>query len=1192
MSKFTHLHVHSEYSLLDGFGRIPDLVKTAKEQGAEALALTDHGVMFGAVDFYRECVSQGINPIIGSEIYVSPGDMKDESPNQKRAAHLVLLAQNNTGYKNLMKIVSAGYVDGFYYKPRVDHDFLRANSEGLIALSACLAGEIPQAVLSGDMQKAEDLALEYQDIFGKGNFYLEIQDHRIQEEAAVRDGLRKISEKTGIGLVATNDVHYVRSSDAQAHDVLVCIQTGARVTDENRMRYHGDYSLKESDVMIREFADFSGAAENTMEIARRCKVTFEEGTNHMPEFEIPEQYADSGEYLEALCREGLAQRYPVITPAIEERLHHELDTIHSMGFDNYFLVVWDFIHFAKTNGIKVGPGRGSAAGSLVAYSLDITTLDPLKYNLLFERFLNPERYTMPDIDCDFCYERRQEVIDYVTRKYGSDHVAQIITFGTMAARGAIRDVSRALDVDYNTADRLAKEIPMHPGHNVTIDEALEENKDLKAMAESDQEIRKILGFARSVEGMARHASTHAAGVVISDRPLIEYVPLYRTGESITTQYTMGLLESQGLIKMDFLGLRTLTVIRDAVDNIEKTTGNRVDIDHLDLSDPHIYEIISEGDCGGIFQLESSGIISFMKDLRPECFEDIIAGISLYRPGPMDQIPKYIKNKKNPDKITYLHESLRPVLSVTYGCMVYQEQVMQIFRDLAGFSMGRSDLVRRAMSKKKSDVMDHEGEVFIYGEKDAQGNTVVDGCIARGIPENTARQIWNDMKDFAKYAFNKSHAAAYAVIACQTAWLKYYYPKEFMAALMSSVMDQDKKISRYIDECSRKGIRVLPPDVNKSEARFTVSDGAVLFGLGAVKGVGQGMIDEIVKAREKHGPFVRFTDFCETVEGQGLNKRCILNLIKCGGFDYTGIPRERMLAGAESILTQVQRQKKDNLSGQINLLDLAAPEEHSRLREENFPNIPPASEDTILAMEKEVTGIYISGHPLNKYRDILEKMTDFNFSVCDSYEDLSARVKDQSQVTVGGLVKSTRTQLTRNKDLMAFARLEDVYGGIDLVVFPRYYEKFRRMLKEDTPAVVRGKICYDEEMNVSVCVERMQTLSDLTERMKEKKNSGGSSHIENQNSIKTKNIVREDENNGYKLTESGTLVLHFADLSQKTLLEPIKKILSSFPGQSPVILYFERENKRFKAAEKLSVAINNDLIHGLEVYLGKNSVEVI
>ena len=1181
MSKFTHLHVHSEYSLLDGFSRIPDLVSAAREQGADALALTDHGVMFGAVDFYRECEKQGITPIIGSEVYVSPGDMTDRNPAQKRAAHLILLAENNEGYKNLMKIVSAGYVDGFYYKPRVDHALLRKYSDGLIALSACLAGEIPQAVISGDQAGAEKLALEYQDIFGEGNFFLEIQDHRIQEEAAVREGLRKISERTGIGLVATNDSHYVRREDAAAHDVLVCIQTGARVDDEDRLRYTGDFSLRSPEEMIREFGDYPGAVENTMLIADRCHVTLEEGVNHMPEYEIPVGYSDSGEYLESLCREGLARRYDEITPEIEARLDHELKTIGDMGFNNYFLVVWDFIHFAKTNGIKVGPGRGSAAGSLVAYSLDITTLDPLKYNLLFERFLNPERYTMPDIDCDFCYERRQEVIDYVTHKYGDDHVAQIITFGTMAARGSIRDVSRALDIDYNTADRLAKEIPMHPGQNVTIDQALEENKELKAIAEGDPQVAKILSYARAVEGMARHASTHAAGVVISDKPLTEYVPLYRTGDSITTQYTMGLLESQGLIKMDFLGLRTLTVIRDAVDNIRKSTGREVDIDAIDMTDPHIYEIIAEGDCGGIFQLESSGITSFMKELQPQNFEDIIAGISLYRPGPMDQIPKYIRNKKNPEQIRYLHESLKPILGVTYGCMVYQEQVMQIFRDLAGFSMGRSDLVRRAMSKKKSDVMEHEGEVFIYGEKNADGAAVIDGCIARGIPEATARKIWDEMKDFAKYAFNKSHAAAYAVVAVQTAWLKYYYPKEFMAALMSSVMDQEKKIARYIDECTRKGIKVLPPDVNRSEARFTVSDGAVLFGLGAVKGVGQGMIDEIVKAREEHGPFVRFTDFCENVEGQGLNKRCILNLIKCGGFDYTGVPRERLLAGAESILNEAQRKKKDNLSGQMNLLDLAGAGQSEQLREESFPNVPPASEDTILAMEKEVTGIYISGHPLNKYRDILKRAADFDFSLCDSYEELSAKVRDQSQVTVGGLVKSTRSQLTRNKDLMAFARLEDIYGGIDLVIFPKYYEKFRRMLKEDTPVIVKGKICYDEEMSVSVCVERMKTLDDLKLQAegRRKRREG-------------ENMVHEDEKSDYTHAGSGTMVLHFADLTQKTLLEPIKKILASFPGESPVILYFEKENKRFRASEKLSVSIDNELIHSLEAYLGKKSVEVI
>lgn len=1179
MSAFTHLHVHSEYSLLDGFGRIPDLVTKAREDGMEALALTDHGVMFGAVDFYRECKKQGIKPIIGSEVYVAPGSMHEKNPNKKKSSHLILLARDETGYRNLMKIVSAGYVDGYYYKPRIDHDYLKVHAEGLICLSACLAGEIPRQILAGDYEGAKETALFYREIFGEENFYLEIQNHRIPEEGKVREGLVRLSEETGIGLVATNDVHYVNSEDAQYHDVLICIQTAAHLQDEDRMRYQGDYSLKSQEEMEREFKIYPGAVENTKKIADRVHFEMEEGVNHMPVFEIPDGFEDAGDYLRSLCEEGLKGRYDEITPEIRARLDEELGIIHSMGFDNYFLVVWDFIKYAKDHGIPTGPGRGSAAGSLVAYTLGITNLDPLRFNLLFERFLNPERYTMPDIDCDFCYERRQEVIDYVTRKYGADHVAQIITFGTMAARGAIRDVARVMDVDYNTADRLAKEIPMRPGKTVTIADALQENKDLRAMVESDRTIREVITTAQKVEGLARHAGTHAAGVVIADRPLTEYVPLYRSDEAITTQYTMGLLESQGLIKMDFLGLRTLTVIHDAVENIYETTGERVDIDNIDLDDPNIYKLIASGDDAGVFQFESSGMISFMKELKPENFEDIVAGISLYRPGPMQQIPTYIENKHHPEKIEYLHPSLEPILGVTYGVMVYQEQVMQIFRDLAGFSMGRADLVRRAMSKKKHDVMAQEGEVFIHGERDENGEVVVEGCVARGIPEETARAIYAQMEQFANYGFNKSHAAAYSVVSCQTAWLKYYYPREFFAALMSSVMDQEKKVARYMAECRKYGIEVLPPDVNRSKARFTVSDGKILFGLGAVKGVGMGMIDEIVKARESGGPFKRFTDFCERVEGQGLNKRCVLNLIKCGGFDFTGIPRERLLAGAEQILARVQREKKEKLSGQMNLIDIVSGTEKKSLTEERFPQVPPMTKDQILAMEKEVTGLYISGHPLEPYQDLLDHYADFTFSILDSYEDLSQVAKDQSIVTVGGLVKSTRTQLTKKNDLMAFATLEDAFGALDLVIFPRAYEKYRQYLKEDTPVVVRGKICYDEEMNVSIVVDRMSSLEEARQRR------------ERQLSQKKVHTVREEPAD-YHVKKERQILLKFSDLSQKPLISGIKKVLSGFPGNSAVILYFEREEKKFAANERLNVRICDELCLKLEDILGKGSVEVL
>lgn len=1166
MNQFTHLHVHSEFSLLDGFSRIPDLTARAKELGMTSLALTDHGVMFGVLDFYKACKKEGLKPIIGSEIYVAPRDMlSKEGREDAHPAHLVLLAKNMTGYKNLMKIVSAGYVDGFYYKPRVDRNLLRQYSEGIIALSACIAGEIPRAILKGDMKRAEELCLEYEDIFGKDNFYLEIQDHRIREEGIVRSGIETLSKKTGIGMVATNDVHYVNREDSKTHDVLICLQTGTKVRDENRMHYVDEaYYLKSPEEMAREFGAYPEALANTQKIADMIDLTLEDGGNHMPEFVLPEPYTKADDYLKSLCLAGLAERYETITPEITERLNTELYTIHSMGFDNYFLVVWDFIRYAKENGIMTGPGRGSAAGSIVAYTLGITSLDPIKYQLLFERFLNSERYTMPDIDCDFCYERRQEVIDYVTNKYGADHVAQIITFGTMKARGAIRDVGRVLDIGYNKVDHLAKEIPIHPGHDVTIAEARKENKELDKLEAGDPEIKEILSTAEAIEGICRHASTHAAGVVIADKPLTDYVPLYRNGEAITTQFTMGLLESQGLIKMDFLGLRTLTVIRDAVENIRLSTGKIIDIDKIDMTDPNIFSIISAGDCGGIFQLESSGITSFMKELRPESFEDIIAGISLYRPGPMDQIPRYIANKKNPAGITYLHPSLEPILKVTYGCMVYQEQVMQIFRDLAGFSLGRSDLVRRAMSKKKADVMAHEGDVFIHGEKDENGNTIVDGCLARGIPQNIAEKIWAEMKEFANYAFNKSHAAAYAVIACQTAWLKYYYRAEFMAALMSSVMDQEKKIARYIDECQKAQIRVLPPDVNHSLAKFSVRDGNILFGLGAVKNVGLGMIAAIVEARETYGEFESFRDFCEKTDQSALNKRAVMSLIKAGAFEFTGMRRERLLQGMDLVYDNVLETKKIKMHGQMSMLEMAGFEGPSP--ESDFPEVPPVSQDKILAMEKEVTGIYISGHPLNKYKKLL-RSTSFNFAVADSYEDLSRTARDQSTVQVAGLIKDCRSQLTRNKDLMAFARLEDQFGSVDLVIFPKSYEKYRRLLTDDNPVMVKGKLCYNEEMDVSVTVDAIESLDVLADKL---------------------NKVQESATS-YK---NSSLTLHFTDYSQKILIKPVKSVLGCFPGSMPVILYFEKENKRFKADQKLNVQLNDELIHRLEAVLGNDSVEVV
>ncbi len=1168
---FTHLHVHTEYSLLDGFGRIPDVVREAKSLGMDSIALTDHGVLFGAVEFYKACLAEGIKPIIGCEVYVAPRSLdQKENKLDTNPYHLILLAENNEGYRNLSKIVSKGFIDGFYYKPRIDHETLRHYHKGIICLSACIAGEIPRLIITDQTKKAAEICKLYQTIFGKDHFFLEIQDHRLPQEAKSNAMLISFSREFDIPLVATNDCHYVKREDASAHDVLLCIQTASTVNDEERMRFPNDeFYLKSPDEMAKLFPDHPEALENTHKIAERCQVTFDLESAHLPEFDLPEGFASAGDYLRSLCEGGLKKRYTTITPEIRERVEYELNVIHTMGFDNYFLVVWDFIKYAKDHGIPVGPGRGSAAGSLVAYSLNITTLDPLKYQLLFERFLNPERVTMPDIDCDFCYERRQEVIDYVIRKYGDDRVAQIITFGTMAARGAVRDVGRALDMPYAAVDKVAKEIPIHAGQNVTIGDAMKENPDLAQMAASDPQVKKLLTTAEKLEGLARHASTHAAGVVISDAPLTEYVPLYRNGDAITTQFPMGLLEDLGLIKMDFLGLRTLTVIHDAVENIKLSRGTTVDIDHVDDRDPKVYAMLSKGDTLGVFQLESRGMISFMRELAPQNFEDIIAGISLYRPGPMDQIPRYIANKKDPDHITYLHPLLEPILNVTYGCMVYQEQVMQIFRDLAGFSMGRSDLVRRAMSKKKIAVMDHEGQVFVHGEKDEKGDVVIPGAVAKGVPEAVAKQIYAEMKDFAKYAFNKSHAAAYAVIAYQTAWLKCYYPQEFMAALMSSVMDSEKKISKYIDDCKKMNIKVLAPDINVSRGKFSVVGKNICFGLGAVKGLGDKPIEAIVEARDSGGAFTGFRDFCERVDMQFLNRRVIEGLIASGAFDFIGVDRSRMLAGASGIMSQVQREKQDRLSGQISLLDMG---EMENLKQDVFPDVAAFTKEEKLAREKEVLGLYVSGHPLEKYAGVLASETNLNSSMLDSFEELTdAGIKDGHGVCVGGLIDNLKVQMTRNGKPMAFITIEDLYGRMEVIVFPKVYERCRNLLKDDGPLLLRGIINYNEEMDVSIICQEITPLDQVRrqgQRVCEKKNP-------------------------YHLGQSveQKLILCFSDFSKQPLINRVKPILSQSPGTIPVVLYFKKEKKRFGADKSLWVTVNDALIKNLKGILGQDKVKM-
>ncbi len=1053
--EFTHLHVHTEYSLLDGSSKIKELVSRAKELGMDSLAITDHGVMYGVIDFYRAAKAAGINPVLGCEIYVAPGSRFDrEAGNAKesRYHHLVLLAENDIGYANLVKIVSRGFTEGFYYKPRVDYDVLEKYHEGIIALSACLAGSIPSFLRRGLYDEAKQEAYRLQGIFGENNFFLELQDHGIPDQKTVNQGLLRLHQETGIDLVATNDVHYIYDSDAEAHDILLCIQTGKKVSDTDRMRYEGgQYYLKSAGEMEALFPYAKEAIENTHKIAERCHVEIEFGDYKLPHFDVPEGET-SESYLRKLCKEGLYKRYPKEqAEQLEERLNYELDTISTMGFVDYFLIVWDFIKYAKDHGIPVGPGRGSAAGSLVAYSLNITDLiDPIKYNLLFERFLNPERVTMPDIDIDFCYERRQEVIDYVTRKYGADHVVQIVTFGTMSARMVIRDVGRVLDLPYAYVDSVAKAIPMELG--ITIAKAMKMNPELRAMYETDDSAKKLIDMAMRLEGLPRHTSVHAAGVVISPKPVDEFVPLSRASDgNITTQYTMVTLEELGLLKMDFLGLRTLTVIQNAI-------HGAFDVHDIDYNDKEVFDMISSGHTEGVFQLESAGMKNFMKELKPHSMEDIIAGISLYRPGPMDFIPKYIEGKNNQDNIQYDCKELEPILAPTYGCIVYQEQVMQIVRDLAGYSYGRSDQVRRAMSKKKADVMEKEKNYFIYGNEEIG----VEGCIKRGIPEEVAIKIFDDMTDFAKYAFNKSHAAAYAVVSYQTAYLKCHYPVDFMAALMTSFMEHTGKITEYIMNCRKMGIEILPPDINEGEYRFTPYEGNIRYGLAAIKGVGRPVIDEIVAERELGGRYRSLKDFCMRLSGKSVNKRTVESFIKSGALDSLPGTRKQKMYSYISIMDGVNQEKKGTLSGQMSLFDFASPEEQKEL-EVKMPDVGEYEKEEILGFEKEVLGVYISGHPLEEYVETLEKnitRTTVDFEVVDG--ETEPKVKDQERAVIGGMITGRTVKATRTNNMMAFLTVEDLYGTVEVIVFPRDYEKYRTLLEEDTKVFIQGRVTVEED----------------------------------------------------------------------------------------------------------------------------------
>ena len=1148
---FTHLHVHTEYSLLDGSSKIKELTARAKELGMDSLAITDHGVMYGVIDFYRAAKEVGIKPVLGCEVYVAPGSRfdRENTGGEDRYYHLVLLAENDQGYKNLMKIVSKGFVEGFYYKPRVDYEVLETYHEGVIALSACLAGEVQKYLARGMYEEAMRSAQRYEGIFGKNNFFLELQDHGLPEQKMVNQGLLRLSRDTGIELVATNDIHYTFAEDEKAHDILLCIQTGKKVADEDRMRYAGgQYYCKSEEEMQALFPYAREALENTHKIAERCNVEIEFGVTKLPKYEVPEGF-DSWTYLNHLCREGFKTRYPKDDGTLSRRLDYELDVIRTMGYVDYFLIVWDFINYARSKDIMVGPGRGSAAGSIVSYTLGITNIDPVRYNLLFERFLNPERVSMPDIDVDFCYERRQEVIDYVVEKYGKDQVVQIVTFGTLAAKGVVRDVGRVLDLPYAMCDSIAKMIPNDLG--MTLDKAIAANPDLRKLYNEDAQVKYLIDMSKRLEGLPRHTSMHAAGVVIGSRSIDEFVPLSKAADgTITTQFTMTIIEELGLLKMDFLGLRTLTVIQNAVHLAEKDYGISIDIDHIDFDDKRVLESIGTGRTEGVFQLESGGMKSFMKELKPENLEDIIAGISLYRPGPMDFIPRYLKGKNDKSSITYECPQLEPILSPTYGCIVYQEQVMQIVRDLAGYTMGRSDLVRRAMSKKKTAVMEKERQNFVYGNE-AEG---VKGCIANGIDEKTANHIYDEMIDFAKYAFNKSHAAAYAVVSYQTAYLKYYYPKEFMAALMSSVMENVSKFSEYILNCRRMmNIAVLPPDINEGESGFSVSGGGIRYGLSAIKSVGKPVVDAILEERAKNGKFRTMEDFINRMTQREVNRRTLENFIKSGALDSLPGTRRQKMAVGPALLENKARERKNAFEGQLSLFDIAGEEEKKEF-EVVFPDVGEYAKEELLAFEKDILGVYISGHPLDDYEALWRKnitATAADFIVDEETEE--AVVKDGIKAVIGGLVTGKTVKTTRTGQLMAFITLEDLMGSVEVIVFSRDYENNRDLLTEDEKLFIRGRVSLgDEPVGKLVCEQ----------------------------------VIPFD-------AVSRQLWLQFEDMAGYQAAEAeLMELLKSSEGNDQVIIYLKKERAKKMLPPNWNVMADAGLLNRLYCKVGEKNVKVV
>ena len=1147
---FTHLHVHTEYSLLDGSNKIKEYVARVKKLGMDSAAITDHGVMYGVIDFYKEAKAQGIKPILGCEVYVAPGSRfdKEAGNNEDRYYHLVLLAENNEGYQNLMKIVSIGFIDGFYYKPRVDIETLETYHEGIIALSACLAGEIPRYIMRGMYEEACKSALRYQNIFGKNNFFLELQDHGMPEQKQVNQSLLRMSREMGIELVATNDVHYTYSEDVKPHDILLCLQTGKRLSDEDRMRYEGgQYFVKSPEEMATLFPYAPEALENTYKIAQRCNVEIEFGVTKLPKYDVPEGYT-SWEYLNKLCWDGFAERYPDDTGKLRDQLTYELSIIQKMGYVDYFLIVWDFIKYSRDHGIAVGPGRGSAAGSLVSYTLGITNIDPAKYQLLFERFLNPERVSMPDIDVDFCFERRQEVIDYVVRKYGKDRVAQIVTFGTLAARGVLRDVGRVMDMPYAFVDSIAKMVPQEL--NITLDRALKTNPEFKTLYDTNEQVKELVDMSMRLEGLPRHTSMHAAGVVISQKAVDEYVPLSRAQDgSLTTQFTMTTLEELGLLKMDFLGLRTLTVIQNAVRMAEQGHGCKIDVDHIDYNDKAVLDSLGTGKTDGVFQLESTGMKNFMKELKPQSLEDIIAGISLYRPGPMDFIPQYIRGKNHPETITYDCPQLESILEPTYGCIVYQEQVMQIVQKLAGYTLGRADLVRRAMSKKKAAVMQQERQNFVYGNE-AEG---VPGCISRGIPENVANKIYDDMIDFAKYAFNKSHAAAYAVVAYQTAWLKYYYPVEFMAALMTSVIDNSTKVSEYILTCRQMSIGILAPDVNESESAFSVSGGAIRYGLNAIKSIGRPVIESIIAERKAGGPYVDLSDFIHRLPGKDVNKRVVENLIKSGAFDSFPANRRQMMLIYGQIMDEAAQKKKTELAGQMSLFDFAAEEDKEAFKVK-IPVVAEYNKGDLLAFEKEVLGFYISGHPLEEYeeqwkRGISHVTTDF----LPPEEGELPKVHDGERATVGGMITTKTMKATKTNKMMAFITIEDLVGTVEVIVFPRDYEKIGKMLNVDDKVFVSGRISAEEDRASKMILESIRPFSEPKKE----------------------------------------LWIQFTDVEEFKRREPelLSTIMDS-EGSDSVIIYVKKEKMKKVLPASRNIKITDELLGRLYQIFGEKNVKAV